>query len=197
MELVEIFLSQSSLMTLNDLLGQRWRLVTGDPLEGKAGRLFAWRHVFVCVDGTNNVGIHLGPALSSVEGDENDYGNLEIDSSDDGLDDAVKRGEVSLQFGGAEVIKIYVIRETIRHREMQIPDWEIVSDYGVVFDLGIGVVAIVKAGQQADALNVLLADSLENLDIPRQDDAWNFDVELGESVEIQRRNIPLSDLIHA
>jgi hypothetical protein len=195
MELLESFLSQESLLTLNDLRGHKWRFVTGDPLEGKAGRLFAWRDVFVGMEGTNNVGIHLVSAISAVEGDENDYGRLEIDSRDSGLDDAVKRGEVSLKFGGSEVANIYVIRETIRHSAMKTMDWEIDTHYGVVFELSVGVVAIIKAGQQADALNVVLADSLENLEIPKCEDAWNFDLELGESIEIERRNIPLADLI--
>ncbi len=195
MELFETFLSQASLLTLNDLRGHKWRFVTGDPLEGKAGRLFAWRNVFVGMHGANNVGIHLVSALSTVEGDENDYGRLEIDSRDHGLDEAVKRGELSVKFGGSEVSNIYVIRETIRHSAMKTMDWEIDTHYGVVFELSLGVVAIIKAGQQADALNVVLADSLENLDIPKRDEAWNFDLELGESIEIQRQNIPLSDLI--
>ncbi len=195
MKLFETFLSQASLLTLNDLMGQKWRFVTGDPLEGKAGRLFAWRNVFVGMEGATTVGIHLVSAISTVEGDENDYGRLEIDLRDHGLDEAVKRGEVSLKFGGSQVSNIYVIQETIRHSAMKAMDWEIDTHYGVVFELSVGAVAIIKAGQQADALDVVLADSLENLDIPKRDDAWNFDLELGESIEIHRQNIPLSELI--
>ena len=147
------------------------------------------------MEGATTVGIHLVSAISTVEGDENDYGRLEIDLRDHGLGEAVKRGEVSLKFGGSQVSNIYVIQETIRHSAMKAMDWEIDTHYGLVFELSVGAVAIIKAGQQADALDVVLADSLENLDIPKRDDAWNFDLELGESIEIHRQNIPLSELI--
>lgn len=185
---------RTSLHNLAALIGERWRLVTGDPLAEKPGHLFSWDNVVVAST-AKVIRIHTELLVLDFEGYEEEYPILSVAADVGGLDAAQRDGRAFFQHQGEEIVQIHVIREVITQMMHGEQTWIFTTDYGVVFELARGAISVAKAGHHSEALDVAIADALDAVDIPDRSVEWDWDNELGEEYRVAREFIPIGTLL--
>jgi hypothetical protein len=192
----ELHFDRASLASLNALVGGTWRLATGEALTERPGHLFAWDEVFVA---THDASVRIQTMLRTLdfEGYDEEYPRLSVDESTEGMDSAIRHGHVYFQSQGQGVEEVLVVRERITQVMNGEATWSFSTDYGVVFRLTSGLVAVAKAGHHSEALDVSYATSLEQLDIEDRSTEWDWDNEIGEEYQVVREILAVSRLLHS
>jgi hypothetical protein len=187
-------LSNASLEFLASNVGAIWEFVTGEVLRESPGHLFAWDFALI---GTSRQDFRLSirTFVANLEGQDDDYGVLEVEPGAGGGEELTRAGNTFLGYQGEVVTEIFVIRETIQHRVLGSVDWELRSDFGLVFKLTRGVFALYMAGHQSDAIEIAYADEVASIEIRGRESSWEFDKEVGEDVTFEHDLVPLMRLL--
>jgi hypothetical protein len=183
---VSIVFSDDEVSALAALIGQKWRLITGEVMDEYPNHLCAWGESFVVTDSTN-LRLSISPFDFELEkGDDDDLGVLKAEYYENAPIEKIEKAEAFYKFGGQALQDVAVIRENITQTSVDNSDWMLSNDYGVVFVLESGVIAIYKAGYQGFFLDIAIGDDIDSLEIPSGADFWTNDLRIGESYDVER-----------
>lgn len=187
---------KTSLSCLRGVLGSHWQLVTGERLTDKRG------HYLLGLDSVT-IGMKEGTlTFSSVEtnldfeDEDFSYDDFQVRKGDAALRDAVQFGDLEFKFANQTIGGITVVRERITRTSFGKGDWEFSTDFGVVFNLSEGAVAVFKGSHSSSgAIQVTFAESPDLIDVSDSTFEWTEGAELGEEYEVSREFIPIEDLL--
>ena len=189
---VSIVFSDTEVSALAALVGQKWRLITGEVMDEYPNHLSAWGESFVVTDSTN-LRLSISPFDFELEpGDDDDLGILKAEYDENTPIEKIEKAEAFYKFAGQAIQEVAVIRENITHTSIDNSDWTLSNDYGVVFTLESGVIAIYKAGYQGFFLDIATGKEINSLEIPSGAEFWTNDLGIGESYDVERLFLPLS-----
>jgi hypothetical protein len=189
---ISIVFNEAEVSALAALVGQKWRLITGDVLDEYPNHLSAWVETFVVTD-TTNLRLSISPFDFELEpGDDDDLGVMKAECHENAPIEKIEKAEVSFKFGGQVIQEVAIIRENITHTSIDNSDWRLSNDYGVIFTLESGVIAIYKSGYQGFFLDIAIGEKIDSLEIPNGADFWTSDLAIGEIYDVERSFIPLS-----
>ncbi len=173
-------LDHESLVILDAIIGQSWQGFWAWEYPENLGNFGAWDAIGIqLIDSC----VKINTSILDFQFDdefEDDIGHLSVDVFENChfVDDDVTFHKL---LSGQSILDVLVIREEVRAALHDVPVWAFTNDYGLVFVLESGCVAVYKAMYQGYHLEVSVADSLSQLDIQWGSSMWTDD---GDSSEI-------------
>ena len=193
-------LDHQSLEILRSMIGKSWQGFSAFENEGAPGKFSGW----------DSVGIQLDDVCIKVENSENnlplyedfgdDIGHLSLDVWET-CSRAQGDEELKQCFAGQLIREIYVVRSQARAYRREVLTWNLSSDFGLVFGLENGFVAVTRGSYQGYFLEVLVVSSIAELNVKgawsywTADDGDIMDAETGERYEETYELIPVAGRI--
>lgn len=124
----------------------------------------------------------------TLEESPDEYARLQVRVGAAGSRVARQKGTIFLHDRGRTITDVLVVRDSVSLTEPGDGGFALVADVGIVFVLGVEVVAVCLGGPFASDLTIVRAASLQALELPDTSTQWGEDI--GYQLAFARQLIP-------